>query len=235
MAYTANPNDRVPYSPNWMETHESEELQQRLALYQVFLKLYQQNQGLLEEILSLENSGSRNLASVALPFIQGVVLGQDVYVVTNLLHGETQALTQPQNTWVIGRDPRRVVLPIEDTRLSRCHAAIKYVEHQGFYLVDLDSRNGSYVNGERVRERLLQDGDRIRLGSLTVVFFLCQTLRHLRSLATPVTSLLNEWEPPITDLDAEAEVPEQSTGKALDETSMFLRSRLISSKFTIQP
>lgn len=37
-------------------------------------------------------------------------------------------------------------------------------------LVDLNSANGTFVNGERISERALQDGDRVRLGLLEFVF-----------------------------------------------------------------
>ena len=164
-------NSLAKYSSEFLDTAENVELKQRLGLYQVFLRLYEHHRGLLDEILNLENSRGSSLLGVMFPYVQGVVLGQQVYLVTNLLKGKTQTFTQPQNIWVIGRDSRQVTLPIADKRLSRCHAAIQYVENQGFYLTDFDSSNGSYVNGERVWHNfLLKDGDRIRLGSLTLVF-----------------------------------------------------------------
>jgi len=216
-----------------METQDDGELQQRLRLYQVFLKLYQHHQGLLNEILNLENSTSNALASLAVPYIQGVTLGQETYLVTNLLHGKTQAIQQPQQTWVIGRDPRRTAIAIQDTRLSRCHAVLRYVEQQGFYLVDLNSSNGSYINGELVRQsRLLRDGDRVRLGSVTFVFFYCQSSQQLQSIPAEQYPL-NNWQPtPIladsmfaANLD---EVPTEGRIPAapLDETSNFMRPHL---------
>lgn len=216
-----------------METSDSEELQHRLRLYQVFSKLYEHHRSLLDEILSLEHSGSKSLAHVTLPYLQGVVMAQRVYVATNLWQGKTQTLVQPQNTWVIGRDPRRVSIPVQDSRLSRCHAVLKYVENQGFYLIDLGSRNGSFVNGEPVRRsRLLSDGDRIRLGSLTLVFFLNQSANYLPALSPEVSSLLADWqphstqEPHLSSLNSLEEPTEGMTPSvnALEDTSMFMRS-----------
>jgi pSer/pThr/pTyr-binding forkhead associated (FHA) protein len=37
-------------------------------------------------------------------------------------------------------------------------------------LVDLDSTNGTLVNGRRVREAPLRAGDRITIGTTTIVF-----------------------------------------------------------------
>lgn len=222
-------NNLAAIASDLLETQDGGELQQRLKLYQVFLKLYQHHQGLLDEILSLENSSSNALASLALPYIQGVTLGQEVYLVTNLLHGKTQALLQPRHTWVVGRDPQRAAISIQDTRLSRCHAALRYVEAQGFYLIDLSSRNGSYVNGELVRQsRLLRDGDRVRLGSVTFVFFHCQSLRHVPSLSKEMQSPLEGWQPAsvIANLTLQPhpdETPTEGSSSApLDETSMFM-------------
>jgi pSer/pThr/pTyr-binding forkhead associated (FHA) protein len=150
------------------------ELEQRLGLYQVFLKLYDHHRSLLDEILQLENTGSKSLTSVRLQYIQGVAQGQQGCLITNLVDGKTQRLLQPQGIWTIGRD-RSGAIPILDERLSRRHGVIQYIANQGFYLIDLNSTNGSFLNGEPVRERtLLQDGDRVRLGSLAFTFFLCQ-------------------------------------------------------------
>jgi pSer/pThr/pTyr-binding forkhead associated (FHA) protein len=166
-------DDLISYASASTNTYANEELQQRLSLYQVFLKLYEHNRGLLDEILHLENSGSKSLAGVTLPYLQGIIGNQRVYLITNLLGGKTQAIAQPQQAWTIGRDHRKVNIAIQDSRLSRCHASIQYTAG-GFCLTDLESSNGSFVNGEQVwRSAVLKDGDRIRLGSLSFVFFIC--------------------------------------------------------------
>lgn len=216
-----------------METQDGGELQQRLKLYQVFLKLYQHHQGLLDEILNLENSSSNALASLSLSYVQGVTLGQETYLVTNLLQGKTQAIRQPQQTWIIGRDPRCTAIAIQDSRLSRSHAVLRYVEHQGFYLVDLNSSNGSYVNGELVRQsRLLRDGDRVRLGSVMFVFFHCQSIQQLQPIPDEQHPLSN-WQP--TSILTNAMYPSNLDGvptegrispAQLDETSNFMRPNL---------
>src|SRR5208282_5497371 len=41
---------------------------------------------------------------------------------------------------------------------------------QGFLLQDLDSRNNTFVNNVPVKERLLADGDQIRIGKSILVF-----------------------------------------------------------------
>ncbi|MDQ3855738.1 MAG: DUF3662 domain-containing protein [Chloroflexota bacterium] len=58
---------------------------------------------------------------------------------------------------------------LEDSRVSRHHAEL-YVRGSEWYLRDLDSTNGTYVNGYGIRERALESGDRISLGGVELVF-----------------------------------------------------------------
>ncbi|MGE3681659.1 MAG: sigma 54-interacting transcriptional regulator [Bdellovibrionales bacterium] len=68
----------------------------------------------------------------------------------------------------LGRDPAsRIVIP--DDFASARHARIER-SPRGFLLRDLHSRNGTYVNGTRVLEALLVEGDRIRIGQSELVF-----------------------------------------------------------------
>lgn len=58
---------------------------------------------------------------------------------------------------------------INDTKVSRQHAKIVVVGegdgHRAEYvLTDLDSRNGTYLNGRKIQEQVLQNGDKIMIG-----------------------------------------------------------------------
>ncbi|MGE0321193.1 MAG: diguanylate cyclase [Polyangiaceae bacterium] len=53
---------------------------------------------------------------------------------------------------------------IDDQGISRFHAKL-FVAHGANWVEDLGSRNGTYVNGERVKLRALVDGDTIQLGA----------------------------------------------------------------------
>lgn len=62
----------------------------------------------------------------------------------------------------IGRDPENDVV-IPDRRVSRHHAEVVQIGSD-FVLRDCESKNGTFVNGERVvGERRLQDGDEIQV------------------------------------------------------------------------
>lgn len=58
---------------------------------------------------------------------------------------------------------------LEDTRVSRHHAQLRYKTRR-FVLTDLGSTNGTFVNGERISEATLRDGDLVSLGGLELSF-----------------------------------------------------------------
>lgn len=66
-------------------------------------------------------------------------------------------------------------ITVPDGSVSSKHARVLRTE-EGFVIEDLQSRNGTYVNGERVTEgpRKLSDGDLIRLGKVIMTFNLAR-------------------------------------------------------------
>lgn len=60
---------------------------------------------------------------------------------------------------------------LEDEGVSRLHAAMKREEDGRVVLHDLGSTNGTYVNGSRISQYELTDGDRIQVGSVTILKF----------------------------------------------------------------
>jgi two-component system cell cycle response regulator len=73
---------------------------------------------------------------------------------------------------VVGRAPD-VELMIDDVAVSRRHAQIEKGA-EGFAVQDLGSTNGLFVNGLRVQRQLLHDGDRIQVGTTTILKFCFQ-------------------------------------------------------------
>ena len=68
-----------------------------------------------------------------------------------------------QGDSLLGRSPEcLIVLPSE--RVSREHAVVRRI-HCGLEIEDLGSRNGTWVNGNRIRRAtVLQQGDAVQLG-----------------------------------------------------------------------
>lgn len=73
--------------------------------------------------------------------------------------------------WTIGRsDDNNFVIP--DRWISRNHAMLQCMETGEFYLIDLGSRNGSFVNGRRVSIPVtLRNGDHLTFGQTELDFF----------------------------------------------------------------
>jgi diguanylate cyclase (GGDEF)-like protein len=62
-------------------------------------------------------------------------------------------------------------LRVDDDGISRHHAKLMSLPNGVVTLTDLESLNGTFVNGQPVRTRALEDGDRIQLGATTVLKF----------------------------------------------------------------
>jgi putative peptidoglycan lipid II flippase len=80
--------------------------------------------------------------------------------------GETFAIDHDRVT--IGRATTSDI-PLMDPVVSREHAVIVRTI-DGDYIDDLDSRNGTFVNGRRIAAHLLRDGDEIRIGATTFTY-----------------------------------------------------------------
>jgi Nif-specific regulatory protein len=82
------------------------------------------------------------------------------------LKGKAFPLTEDELS--VGREPSNQI-SLLDSLVSRRHCVIQR-DGQGFLIKDLDSRNSTFVNDVPVKERLLADGDQIRVGKSILVF-----------------------------------------------------------------
>jgi DNA-binding CsgD family transcriptional regulator len=70
----------------------------------------------------------------------------------------------------LGADAANDLVLAADPTLSRLHAALERYG-AGWCVRDLDTRNGTFVNGQRVwRERPLHHGDELRVGATRLVY-----------------------------------------------------------------
>jgi len=87
---------------------------------------------------------------------------------------------------ILGRDPK-ASFPIEDSSVSRRHALLATTAEKAT-IQDLDSKNGTFVNGKKIGSTPLPvpDGAEIQLGSVFLTFQVAspqkptRTLRHRR-------------------------------------------------------
>lgn len=95
-----------------------------------------------------EGDGGAGAGSLVLPNGERFVLGETIIT--------------------IGRVPESVIT-LEDPNVSRNHAEIR-PQGGAFVLADLGSTNGTKINGVKVSERVLQDGDEMTFGATTFRF-----------------------------------------------------------------
>ena len=101
--------------------------------------------------------------------IDGLVSGR-LEVLSGGFEGMSYALSDQEI--VIGRNPTTDITLL-DEGISREHALVLYDEDgPGYVIEDLQSTNGTKVNGKRVRSASLVDGDQIQIGQTLFRFVL---------------------------------------------------------------
>jgi diguanylate cyclase (GGDEF)-like protein len=120
-----------------------------------------------------ESSESDATMIVESPALQQVQSGTDrsqAYVIVIAGPHTGRMFKIDRNETVLGRSPS-VDLTLQDVGVSRSHARILTVGDHVF-VEDMQSANGTFLNGERVSvPQALQDGDKITLGSTTILKF----------------------------------------------------------------
>jgi pSer/pThr/pTyr-binding forkhead associated (FHA) protein len=81
--------------------------------------------------------------------------------------GSTAAFSLPSSVTLVGRR-QDCDMSIPLSVISRKHCEIN-VDQNKLMVRDLHSKNGTFVNGQRVEEYRLSPGDQLRLGSVTFV------------------------------------------------------------------
>ncbi|HET9480555.1 MAG TPA: FHA domain-containing protein [Candidatus Polarisedimenticolia bacterium] len=68
----------------------------------------------------------------------------------------------PGGCYVIGRQAGDI--PVADEKVSYRHAEIKILGPEAYFVVDLASTNGTFLNGTRIERQPIHNGDELRLG-----------------------------------------------------------------------
>lgn len=112
----------------------------------------------------------------------------------------------------IGRDKGAIL--VDDEEVSAQHCQIKKIDGN-YHIFDLNSTNGSFLNGQRIIKGSLHEGDEIKIGSTRFIFFLDEDVHAKRPAPTfdPVT--LDE--------------PTDPAARAIDSLLQSERSALLSS------
>lgn len=125
---------------------------------------------------------------------------------------------------IIGRGSEQV--PLHDQTVSRRHAELKAIAG-GWTLSDLNSANGTYLNGVRLTQtKKLKPGDQIRLGSTLMVYAGDETLEQLAGAKIPIDLVTLDASSSPLDSAVMASVPsnEDSVIMAAPDVAFAVRS-----------
>jgi adenylate cyclase len=99
------------------------------------------------------------------------ILGQNPYLLLHTEKGQRFFPLVGRPYWTIGRSKDNDIV-IKDHCISRNHAILQSTETGDFYLIDLGSRNGTFVNGRRVAIPVtIHSKDQITFGQTEVQFY----------------------------------------------------------------
>ncbi|MET0839424.1 MAG: FHA domain-containing protein [Marmoricola sp.] len=76
----------------------------------------------------------------------------------------------------VGRHPESDIF-LDDITVSRRHVEFRRAD-ESFRVHDVGSLNGTYLNGDRVDDAELQNGDEVRIGKFRLVFFASDAKGH---------------------------------------------------------
>jgi diguanylate cyclase (GGDEF)-like protein len=138
--------------------------------------------------------------------------------------GGRTIVTLPAGAVTIGRDSDNTV-KLDDHDVSRHHCKLEPDGSQGWLVSDLDSTNGTFVNGSRIEEtRSIQTTDRLTIGKFT--------LRVLTQSPTHGATVLQKQTSPAKLIDAEdgsfTDADDSEVGEdPLESTRRFIKDRLL--------
>jgi hypothetical protein len=154
-------------------------------LYPIIKRL--QTTGLIERVTDTDDTAphAKARAPESLPIVEAPApatqrMAEPPHMVATLTadDGTMHPLLEEEET--IGRVPANSIA-LRDSSVSAHHARVVRTP-EGFLIEDVGSRNGTYINSEKLAEkRLLADGDLVRLGKIILTFNLAADVKRHQS------------------------------------------------------
>jgi|GEM_PF-1749858 len=114
-------------------------------------------------------------------YIQAIEMEQGACIANNCLCATQVEIAPIASGWAIGRS-HTCAVRIHHNSISRCHAILGYQPEIGFYITDLGSSNGTWLNSQRLtpmQRHVLKDCDRLRIGRFIVDFYMARRAQNL--------------------------------------------------------
>jgi phosphoserine phosphatase RsbU/P len=119
--------------------------------------------------------------------------GSDPMVLVVVEGTDRRNLVLDHFPYTVGRRTDRDLV-LTDPRVSREHAMLMQ-EKDGIYIEDQNSRQGTFVNGERITRHKLLRNDRLEFGVQGASFVLFNPDRSVSSVAQQFISQFSSWKP----------------------------------------
>ena len=147
------------------------------------------------------------------------------YKLEYFLFDEKKIFFLNKDVAIVGKLPSSDI-ELPDSTVSRQHCKLVRMEGQ-FKLIDLHSTNGSYVNGQKVEEKLLAVGDHITIGRTILKFLATDKAENYRDIGDQRISMMV----PLADLDK----AEKKHRIGTEASNLFARLTLLSKELIASP
>jgi pSer/pThr/pTyr-binding forkhead associated (FHA) protein len=137
--------------------------------------------------------GSKNQTRGVLEFVNGINSGELVKL--------------RRDATILGREKGDIVL--KDTEISSTHCQIQQIDG-AYHIFDMNSTNGTFVNGQRIIKARLKPGDLITLGNTSIRFVMKED-GDLRNVATVFKTKKRDASQPVSVVDTLIESELRST------------------------
>jgi serine phosphatase RsbU (regulator of sigma subunit) len=139
--------------------------------------------------------------------------------------GLTEPITIDGDRYILGRHPDCNIV-LDAASVSRQHAQI--VRENGQYFIeDLHSRNGTFVNGRSITARTpLEDGDRLKICDLSLAFYTKEPSDRARGSGGSSFSFLDEASSGTSTIMSKLEVASQSSLRLTVNPEVKLRAMI---------
>lgn len=108
----------------------------------------------------VENSESEQNKQAVLIVMTGPTSGQTIHL-------------EAKDSWILGRSTESDII-FQEASVSRSHCELRYTGKDSWEAIDLNSSNGTWINGDRIDKKSLESGDKLQLGSSIIVKFVYQ-------------------------------------------------------------
>lgn len=75
-------------------------------------------------------------------------------------------------------------IELQHPTCSRTHAILAYIPTLGLVLTDLESKNGTEMNGQKIKSTLVQDGDKFKIGEVEITLLVFVPNAELKEFKT---------------------------------------------------